>query len=222
MGLFNFLFGVRRPPPPRTAKPKRSLDSIPCIVREPNIATTRPARSRTSRKDLAVKPKAPEHTYTPDPGARQNVALPRTRYPTREERGERARLVHAHACTPGPTTLRGKCWVIDGDTIVIDHVHIRLAGIDAPELDQPYGKVSKWALVKMTKGQYVTANVVPEMSFDRVVARCFLPDGRDLAAEMVKQGLALDWPVFSKGAYKTFEPEGVRKKLWKTACRQPK
>jgi micrococcal nuclease len=42
--------------------------------------------------------------------------------------------------TPPPqahTVLRGRCWVIDGDTIVIDNVRLRLAGIDAPELDHP-------------------------------------------------------------------------------------
>lgn len=36
-------------------------------------------------------------------------------------------------------TLKGLCHVSDGDTIVIKNTHIRLAGIDAPELDQPLG-----------------------------------------------------------------------------------
>ena len=36
----------------------------------------------------------------------------------------------------GQQIIRGHCWVIDGDTIVINKVHIRLAGIDAPELAQ--------------------------------------------------------------------------------------
>lgn len=31
------------------------------------------------------------------------------------------------------TVLRGRRWVIDGDTIVINDVRLRLAGIDAPE-----------------------------------------------------------------------------------------
>lgn len=42
--------------------------------------------------------------------------------------------------TPAPppeTELRGPCWVIDGDTIIIDKIRIRIAGIDAPELDTP-------------------------------------------------------------------------------------
>lgn len=116
--------------------------------------------------------------------------------------------------------IRGPCWVIDGDTIVIDKVHIRLAGIDAPELDHPWGQQSKWALVKLCKGQIVTALIKPEMSYDRLVAECLLPDGRDLAAEMVRAGLALDWPKFSGGKYRSLEQADARKKLWRATLRQ--
>lgn len=118
------------------------------------------------------------------------------------------------------TILQGPCWVIDGDTIVIDSRHIRLAGIDAPELDHPYGKQSKWALVKLCKGQTITARIRPELSYDRVVAECFLPDGRDLSAEMVSAGLALDWPKFSGGRYRHLETPDARRKLWRADARQ--
>ena len=116
--------------------------------------------------------------------------------------------------------LKGPCWVIDGDTIVIDKVHIRLAGIDAPELDHPYGQKAKWALVQLCKGQAITAYIKPELSYDRLVAQCFLPDGRDLAAELVKQGMALDWTKFSGGTYKHLETTDARKRLWRAAARQ--
>jgi len=121
---------------------------------------------------------------------------------------------------PQETIVSGKCWVIDGDTIVIDRLHIRLAGIDAPELDHPWGQQSKWALVKLCKGQTVTARLKPDMSHDRLVAECFLPDGRDLAAELVKAGLAIDWPKFSGGKYRHLEPADARKKLWRASLRQ--
>lgn len=118
------------------------------------------------------------------------------------------------------TVLRGKCWVIDGDTIAIEGTHIRLAGIDAPELDHPWGRQAKWALVQMCKGKQITARVQPDISYDRVVAECFLPDGRDLSAEMVKIGLALDWPKFSGGKYRHLEPLDARRKLWRADARQ--
>lgn len=118
------------------------------------------------------------------------------------------------------TLLRGKCWVIDGDTIVIDNIRLRLAGIDAPELDHPWGQRSKWALVNLCKGQTITARIRPELSYDRVVAECFLPDGRDLAAELVSAGLALDWPKFSGGKYQHLEPPDARRRLWRAEARQ--
>jgi micrococcal nuclease len=121
---------------------------------------------------------------------------------------------------PPEVIIRGRCWVIDGDTIVIDNLHIRLAGIDAPELDHPWGQQSKWAMVKLCKGQTVTARIKPELSYDRVVAECFLPDGRDLAAELVKAGLALDWSKFSGGKYRHLEPVDARRKLWRANLRQ--
>ncbi|WP_344846771.1 thermonuclease family protein [Celeribacter arenosi] len=121
---------------------------------------------------------------------------------------------------PQPATITGKCYVVDGDTIRIGKVSLRLAGIDAPELEHPWGQKAKWELVKLCKGQTITAELEPSISYDRVVATCFLPDGRDLSAEMVKAGLALDWPKFSGGKYAKLEPEGVRKKHWKAAARQ--
>ncbi|MGH1452113.1 MAG: thermonuclease family protein [Paracoccaceae bacterium] len=123
------------------------------------------------------------------------------------------------SCEPH-STITGKCYVIDGDTIQIGKVRLRLAGIDAPEMEHPWGKKAKWELVNLCKGQKITAELEPDISYDRIVATCLLPDGRDLSAEMVKIGMALDWPKFSGGKYAHLEPEGVRKKHWKAAARQ--
>ena len=117
---------------------------------------------------------------------------------------------------PQLSTLSGACHVIDGDTIVIGKQKIRFAGMNAPELNEPYGKQAKWALVELCKGQTITANPTGETSFDRIVAKCFLPDGKDLAAEMVKMELALDIPHFPNADYKEFETPNSRRKLnWK-------
>ncbi|MCH8952730.1 MAG: thermonuclease family protein [Proteobacteria bacterium] len=109
--------------------------------------------------------------------------------------------------------FKGKCHVIDGDTIVIKRTKIRLAGVDAPEIDQPWGQKAKWAMVELCKGHVVTAKLNGERSKDRLVATCYLPDGRDIGAELIKQGLALDWGHFSGGRYRHLEPKGVRRKL---------
>ena len=117
-------------------------------------------------------------------------------------------------------TLSGPAWVTDGDTLKIKGTQIRLFGIDAPEIDHPFGKKAKWALHKLCKDQTVRAEITAEDEYGRTVAQCFLPDGRDLSAEMVKLGMAIDWPKFSNGKYTEFEVEGIRKKLFLADARQ--
>ncbi len=121
---------------------------------------------------------------------------------------------------PQTRTLSGPAWITDGDTITIDKTQVRLFGVDAPELDHPYGKKAKWALHALCKGQEIRAEITDEDDYGRTVAKCFLPDGRDLSAEMVKLGMAIDWPKFSEGKYADLEVEGVRKRLFLADARQ--
>lgn len=121
---------------------------------------------------------------------------------------------------PAKQVVQGAAYVTDGDTITINKTQIRLFGIDAPELDHPYGKKAKWALVKLCKGHTVRAEIAEKDDYGRTVAHCRLPDGRDLSAEMVKLGLAIDWPKFSGGKYKKLETPDARKKLWLADARQ--
>lgn len=75
-------------------------------------------------------------------------------------------------------------------------------------------------MITLCKGKVITAKLLPDTTHDRAVAICYLPDGRDLAAELVRMGLAIDWPKFSGGRYKHLEPEGIRKKLWRADAKQ--
>lgn len=110
-------------------------------------------------------------------------------------------------------TIVGKCHIIDGDTISIRRTKIRLAGINAPELDEPWGQKAKWAMVNICKGKEIRAELTGEKSYDRLIATCFLPDGRDIGAELIKLGLALDGGYFSSGKYRHLEPTGARQQL---------
>jgi len=92
--------------------------------------------------------------------------------------------------------------------------------VDAPELDHPFGINAKWALVSLCKGEIVRAEVTEKDAHGRTVARCYLQDGRDLSAEMVKLGLAIDWPKFSGGMYRSLEVPDARKKMWLADARQ--
>ena len=105
-----------------------------------------------------------------------------------------------------PKVITGTCHVIDGDTIAIGKQKIRLAGINAPELNEPSkGKVGTcWSV----KGQKISAHLTGETTYDRVVAKCFLEDGRDLAAEMVKAELA-SFPRCRLQAFRNSQTQGV-------------
>jgi endonuclease YncB( thermonuclease family) len=115
-----------------------------------------------------------------------------------------------------PTSFKpfsGYAHVIDGDTIKIRGMKIRLAGINAPELDQPYGVKSKYEMVKIVKGK--TVYVVPDgtTSYDRIVATCYVDGDVDIGAELIKRGLALDIPSFTGGKYTELETKDARRRI---------
>lgn len=143
--------------------------------------------------------------------------------PKSEEQGEVDRPVfdasQRIATAPKPT-LKGRAWVTDGDTITINGTQIRLFGIDAPELNHPYGQKAKWALHRLCKGQKISAEITDTDRHGRTVAKCFLQDGTDLSAEMVKLGMAIDWPKYSGGVYSSLETPGIRRKLFLANARQ--
>lgn len=131
-----------------------------------------------------------------------------------------SRAAAPHPRPSPPRILRGPAFVVDGDTIKIQGQSIRLAGIDAPELDHPYGNQAKWALIRLCKGHDIRAEIIDgETTYERLVATCYLPDGRDLAAELVRQGLALDWGKHSGGKYRALETPEARKRLWRSAAK---
>tara|TARA_B110000977_G_scaffold126422_1_gene161670 strand:- start:1430 stop:2029 length:600 start_codon:yes stop_codon:yes gene_type:complete len=109
--------------------------------------------------------------------------------------------------------LEGPAHVIDGDTIIVRKIKIRLAGIDAPKLDRPWGQKSKWEMVRICKGHSIRVELTGDTSYDRLVGTCYLPDGTDIGAEIIKAGLALDGGYYSEGNYRHLEPAGIRRKL---------
>lgn len=107
----------------------------------------------------------------------------------------------------------GKAHVIDGDTIKVRGLKVRLAGVNAPELDMPYGQKAKWEMVSICKGK--TVRVVPngETSYDRIVATCYVDGNVDIGAELIRRGLARDIPVFTGGKYKHLETAAGRTRI---------
>jgi micrococcal nuclease len=90
-------------------------------------------------------------------------------------------------------------WVIDGDTFICrDGRHVRLAGIDAPELHgcRPGrhcapgdAKASLHALIALAKGREAQCEDLGQ-SYDRVLAFCSV-GRRDLSCAMLSSGYAI-------------------------------
>jgi len=96
--------------------------------------------------------------------------------------------------------------VLDGDTLFVGAVNIRLQGIAAPELDEPFGPEARDFLIAIALGKRARCDLAGERSFDRQVAVCRV-DGQDLGRLMIEAGLARDCPRYSGGRYGPFEVE---------------
>ena len=84
--------------------------------------------------------------------------------------------------------------VVEGDTIYIldaaqRQYKIRLAGIDAPESEQPFGEQSKERLAAMIDGKDVTVLWFKMDHLGRLIGKVWL-NGQDVNLEMVRAGLA--------------------------------
>ena len=92
-------------------------------------------------------------------------------------------------------------WVADGDSIWIRvddrEIEVRLAGIDAPERDQPYGWESKLGLVDLVRGREVKLIPRDVDRHGRIVAQVWVDD-IDASRELVRRGLAWFYPAFSQ------------------------
>lgn len=94
---------------------------------------------------------------------------------------------------PSPGITDGDTFRCGGDT------KIRLWGVNAPERNAAGGPAATRALAAITRGKAVVCKRKGK-SYDRIVAQCWV-DRRDVAADLVRQGHAVDWPRYSKGYY---------------------
>ena len=100
--------------------------------------------------------------------------------------------------------------VRDGDTIELGELPIRLNGVSAPELNEPFGPQSKQFMRDLVIGKIVRCELSGEKTYDRRVGTCYL-EGEDIGATIIKEGLALDCPRYSGGLYAVAESAEARK-----------
>ena len=115
--------------------------------------------------------------------------------------------------------LVGQASVVDGDTLDIHGTRIRLWGVDAPESSQlcrgadsnlyRCGAKAANDLDSYIARRPVNCTLVAEDQYGRTVATCSV-GGADLGEWLVRNGLALDWPQYSKGKYGSARREADR------------
>lgn len=126
----------------------------------------------------------------------------------------------SHSAAP----FSGRAKVVDGDSLVVNNSHIRLWGIDAPELDQncqrggtPWacGKAAKRALQALIAGKNIRCTPVDKDKYKRAVCRCSV-DGQSLSRWMVKHGFAVEYRRYSDGAFTAEEADArsTKRGIW--------
>jgi endonuclease YncB( thermonuclease family) len=125
--------------------------------------------------------------------------------------------------------ISGRAAVVDGDTIEISGIRIRLEGIDAPELRQscprrwygewPAGRDAAAALGGMVAGRRVTCQSHGTDKYGRMLGVCFVGP-QDLNRAMVRRGLAWAFVRYSR-RYVTDEQSAraARRGIWQASCR---
>jgi endonuclease YncB( thermonuclease family) len=98
-------------------------------------------------------------------------------------------------CDTTPTRV----FVLDGDTVVINHERIRIAGIDAPEVKGKCAEEKRLAamathlLARIVNGSQILIDRQPKPDrYGRTLA-AVSADGRDVGEVILREGLARKW-----------------------------
>lgn len=83
-------------------------------------------------------------------------------------------------------------WVFDGDTIKVGNTRVRIANLDAPELNMRGGHKAKSRMIQLVHGRRVTCVLEGRRSYNREVGLCFI-GGQDVGEILISEGLARRW-----------------------------
>ena len=139
--------------------------------------------------------------------------------------------ISKHWPTQSTSTVVGTSYVIDGDTIDISGTRIRLLAIDAPELEQACsdaqgrswdcGSVAARELRNHVNEQDLKCESSRQDQYRRVLAICFMPDGSDVNAWMVRQGWAVAFRTTKRYRPEQDEAAAAKRGLWAGAFAMP-
>lgn len=126
----------------------------------------------------------------------------------------------------------GTARVIDGDTLVVGTVTVRLHGIDAPEMGQTCrdaegvgtdcGAVARDRLSELADNRAVTCRGDASDAYGRRLAVCGTAEAPDLGAALVREGLAWAFVRYAED-YRDLERDARRRQagLWSGSAEPP-
>jgi len=138
------------------------------------------------------------------------------------------RSTSSTASAPPPVIARA-IQVHDGDTLRCTTgarvLKVRLWGIDAPELAQPYGTSATLELRRLTGTTTFTLQVRSHDRYGRTVAILILPDGRRVNTILVQSGAAWWYRQYAPKAIELLnaqeEARRDRRGLWRASAPTP-
>ena len=104
--------------------------------------------------------------------------------------------------------------ILDGDTVAFGSERMRIINIEAPGISEPecereeiFALRSRQRLAELIRSGPVTVERAGRDHLGRTLARLILADGRDVAAVLVDEGLALPW-------HEGLEAREARRRHW--------
>ena len=97
--------------------------------------------------------------------------------------------------TTAMPTISGPARVIDGDTVVVAGIHVRLKGVDAAELGTARGETARAAMIGIVTSD-LTCRLTGEKTYRREVGYCTTANGTDINRAIIAQGAALACPRY--------------------------
>jgi endonuclease YncB( thermonuclease family) len=114
--------------------------------------------------------------------------------------------------------------VVDGDTLSMGAERLRIHGIDAPEMSQSCerqgsrhacGEAARDAMSGILGGGLVSCAQLDTDQYQRRIVRCHDEQGRDIGAELVRQGWALAFTRYAADYVpQEAEARAARRGLW--------
>ena len=112
--------------------------------------------------------------------------------------------------------------IIDGDTIVVlsmekKEIKIRLAEIDCPEKNQPYGPQAKQVLTNKLLNKQIKVVILKKDRYNRSICKIYL-NNHYINQEMIEEGLAWHYTQYSHSKELKNSEDNAKKNrigLWK-------